>query len=108
MRRILINHARDKARKKRGGGRQHVIVDDIQMAVNVGVEDIVELSDAMDRLSEQDEKSAAILKLRCFAGLTMDEASTLLRIPRRSADRYWAFARAWLYDELRSDDSRSG
>ena len=108
MRRILINHARDKARLKRGGDRRQMSFDDIQLAVNPDVEDVIELSDAIDRLAEQDERSAAILKLRCFAGLKMDEAAKVLGLSLRSAERYWEFARAWLYAALRPDDSRLG
>jgi RNA polymerase sigma factor (TIGR02999 family) len=103
MRRVLINHARDKRRLKRGGGNQRVDLSTIGLGANAPVEDVVEFNDALEKLEQREPQSAALVKLRCFAGLTQGEAATTLGIPRRTADRYWAFARAWIYKELHPD-----
>jgi DNA-directed RNA polymerase specialized sigma24 family protein len=63
-------------------------------------DDILALDDALEKLAQHDPVCANLVKLRFFAGLTLEEAASSLGIARRSADRYWAFARSWLYDEL--------
>jgi RNA polymerase sigma factor (TIGR02999 family) len=106
MRRILINQARDKKRLKRGGDRQRVDLDHLAFVDDASGEDLLALDDALEQLARQQKACAELVKLRFFAGLTQQQAADCLGISRRSANRYWAFARVWLYDALRkSNDS---
>lgn len=100
MRRILINRARDKHRLKRGGRRKRVDLDALIDPVTAPVADLLELDEALERLAEAKSQAAELVKLRYFAGFTQREAATALGLPSRSADRLWAFARAWLIDAL--------
>lgn len=100
MRRILVNRARDKHRLKRGGRRVRVDLDAITEVVTSSDADLIELDDALGRLAEMNLEAAELVKLRFFAGLTQREAAASLGLARRSADRLWAFARAWLIDAL--------
>jgi RNA polymerase sigma factor (TIGR02999 family) len=100
MRRILINRARDKHRLKRGGGRERVDLEALAEPVTAPGADLLELDDALDRLAATNMKAADLVKLKFFAGLTLHEAGAALGLPARSADRLWAFARAWLIDAL--------
>ena len=104
MRRILVNRARDKHRVKRGGGYRRIDLEQIEIALNTPDEELIELDDAIQGLAEADHVGANLVKLRFFAGLTLKEAAECLGIPRRTADRHWAFARAWLYDLLSAGD----
>jgi RNA polymerase sigma factor (TIGR02999 family) len=100
MRRILINRARDKQRLKRGGHRNRIDLDSLADPVTAPHEDLLDLDDALGRLAVTNSQAAELVKLRFFAGLTLHEAAEALGLPARSADRLWAFARAWLIDSL--------
>jgi len=100
MRRILVNRARDKGRLKRGGGRQRVDLDGLSDPSAAAPDDLLDLDDALDRLGTAFPQCADLVKLRFFAGLTLDDAAAALGMGRRTADRQWAFARAWLIDAL--------
>jgi RNA polymerase sigma factor (TIGR02999 family) len=100
MRRILVNRARDKGRLKRGGGRRRVDLDNVCDPATTSDDDLLDLDDALERLARSHPQSAELVKLRFFAGLTLDEAATSMGLARRSADRHWAFARAWLFEAL--------
>jgi RNA polymerase sigma factor (TIGR02999 family) len=100
MRRILINRARDKSRLKRGGDRRRIHLADLTDPDAATPDDLLDLDEALDRLAASYPQAAELVKLRFFAGLTLDEAAESLGIPPRSADRQWAFARAWLADAL--------
>jgi RNA polymerase sigma factor (TIGR02999 family) len=100
MRRILINRVRDKGRLKRGGGRQRVDLECLSDPANATVDDLLDLNDALERLAAVHPECAELVKLRFFAGLTLEESAAALGTPRRSADRQWAFAKAWLFDAL--------
>jgi RNA polymerase sigma factor (TIGR02999 family) len=100
MRRILVNHARDRNRLKRGGGRRRIEIDRLTDLAAADDEDLIGLDDALDRLAKDYPDAAALVKLRFFAGLTLGEAADALGVPRRTADRHWSFARAWLADAL--------
>jgi RNA polymerase sigma factor (TIGR02999 family) len=100
MRRILINRARDKKRLKRGGGRQRVNLDQINLALNTPAEDLLAVDEAIQQLAHEDSVGAELVKLRFFAGLNLRQAAESLGVARRTADRHWAFARAWLCDRL--------
>ena len=103
MRRILVNRARDKGRLKRGGGRQRIDLENIADPATASDEDLLDLDDALERLAGAYPECAELVKLRFFAGMTLKEAAAALGLPRRTADRQWAFARAWLFDALGHD-----
>jgi RNA polymerase sigma factor (TIGR02999 family) len=103
MRRILINRARDKARQKRGGDRQRVDLDRVVVADQASEEELIAVDDALQELARRNRPCAELVKLRFFTGLTLDEAAAAMGIARRTANRYWAFARAWLFDALRPE-----
>jgi RNA polymerase sigma factor (TIGR02999 family) len=103
MRRILINRARDKGRQKRGGEWQRLELDRLAVADEASEEETLAVDEALQRLEQHNQPCADLVKLRFFAGLTMEEAAAALAIAPRTAQRYWAFARAWLYDALRQD-----
>jgi RNA polymerase sigma factor (TIGR02999 family) len=101
MRRILINRARDRNRQKRGGDLRRLDLDAIEVAHDTPDEDLLALDEALQQLAVDDKLCADLVKLRFFAGLTLGEAAEALDMPRRTADRHWAYARAWLVDRLR-------
>jgi len=105
MRRILLDRARDKKRLKRGGDRRRKHVELAELLDDdAPPENLIDLDDALTRLAGVDAQAAQVVKLRVFAGLTLLETSRALGIGRRTVDRDWAFARAWLFDQLRPCD----
>ena len=101
MRRIVLDRARDRKRLKRGGGRRRDSLDlDSLVADDAPADDVIDLDAALGRLERADPRCAELVKLRLFAGLTLDEAASTLGVVRRTAERDWAFARAWLFKEL--------
>jgi len=107
MRRILVNRAQEKNCLKRGGGWRRVDLDGLAAVDNASDEDLLALNDALEQLAQESPPCAALVKLRFFAGLTLAEAAAALGLARRTADRYWAYARARLYEML-SDESGQG
>ncbi len=105
MRRILINRARDKKRLKRGGDRVRVDLEQIEAAFDANDEQLVELDEALEKLAAEDAQCAELVKLRFFAGLTLGEAAEIVGLSLRTAEREWAYARAWLFDELGGSDN---
>jgi RNA polymerase sigma factor (TIGR02999 family) len=103
MRRILIDRARNRRRQKRGGGRGRVQIDLEAIHVEPPGEDLIALDLALDDFARHDPVGAKLVVLRAFAGLTLAEAADVLGIGRRTADRYWAYALAWLCDSLSGD-----
>lgn len=99
MRRILVDHARRKASNKRGGDRRRVTLHDSAGSDDVDV-DVLALDQALDRLEALDQRMAAVVKLRYFAGLGVDETAAVLDTSPRSINRDWTAARAWLRREL--------
>ena len=104
MRRILIENARRKQRLRRGGARQRVELDDAYLPIEEPPEDMIALDEALAKLAAEDSTKAELVKLRYFAGLTIEQAAEMLGISRATADRYWSYARAWLFHEI-SDDT---
>ncbi len=100
MRRILIDHARHRQARKCGGGRARVSLDDAEMEDPATPEDIVALDDALARLAVEDPQAAEIVKLRLFAGLSIDQAAEATGVSRATAYRQWTYARAWLRSEV--------
>ena len=99
MRRVLVDHARDRARDKRGGGVVFTVLEDEPMAAPSRI-DALALDEALDRLAAIDPQHARIVELRYFAGLTIEETSEALRISPATVKRDWTWARAWLYHAL--------
>jgi RNA polymerase sigma-70 factor, ECF subfamily len=105
MRRVLVNHARDRAAARRGGGAEKVSLRFAdEPAEGTGV-DVLALSHALDRLAEIDERKARVVELKFFGGLTTEEIGHVLDISTATVEREWSFARAWLYQTLEGDKS---
>ena len=104
MRRILVESARRRGRLKRGGDREREAVDLLEIAAPQPREDLLDLDVALNKLAGVDPQAVALVQLRYFAGLTLPEAAQAMSISPRSADRLWAYAKAWLRDELQSPD----
>jgi len=101
MRRILIERARRKSAEKRGGDWQRIDLDIVQIASDADDDTLLLVNEALEKLAKEDAKAAEVAKLRFFGGLTLEEAGHVLRVTDRTAKRYWAYARAWLFDEIR-------
>ena len=106
MRRILIERARRKGAGKRGGDWQRIDLDKVEIAADADDDTLLLVNESLDKLAQQDTKAAEIVKLRFFGGLTLEEAGHVLGVSDRTAKRYWAYARAWLFDEIRQTLSR--
>ena len=100
MRRILVENARRKKSSKHGGDKLKVDLDHADLAIEEPSEDLIALDEALTRLSETDPSVADLVKLRYFAGLTIEQAAEFLGISRRTAVDHWAYARAWLRREI--------
>jgi len=105
MRRILVESARRKRRHKRGGDRQRVELDSEILAVPEDDDWLIALDEALDRFAAIEPQKADLLKLRTFGGLSLDEAAKVLEIAPSTADRWWAYARAWLRVEISGEKS---
>jgi RNA polymerase sigma factor (TIGR02999 family) len=108
MRRILVDHAREKKALKRGGDLERVDLEGIELASPMPDDELLALDEALDRLTAVDTRAAEMVKLCFFAGLTQQEAARELGVSLASAERIWGFARAWLLREMRKQmpDSR--
>lgn len=100
MRRILIEQARRKQTLRRGGGLERHSVDEFEITAPQPSVDLLALDEALERFAQSDAVAAELVKLRYFAGLTLASAAETLGISSSTADRYWAYARAWLHAEL--------
>ena len=100
MRHILVDRARRKTAVKHGGRQAHFQLDDVTIAGEAPDENVIRVNDALERLAAQDPVAAELVKLRFFGGFTFAQAAELLEISERTAKRLWAYARAWLYDEI--------
>ena len=100
MRRILVEEARKKNRIKHGGELQRVELHEVPLVIEGIHEDLVALDAALDRLKEVDPEAVKLVQLRYFTGLSNVDAAQMLGISPRTADRLWAFARAWLHQEI--------
>lgn len=100
MRRILVDNARSKQARRRGGDLERQEFEGLDIASPEIPEDVVALDEALNKLAEADPRAAELVQLRFFAGLPLPEAAQLLGISPRTADRLWAYARAWLHQEI--------
>jgi len=108
MRRILIDRARSKRAVRHGGGQVRVDMQHLDLASPGADYQLLAVNDALDKLAAQDSVEAELVKLRYFAGLTVDEAAGILGISPRTARNYWAHARTWLYQEITVRDRWRG
>src|SRR5512134_3173668 len=102
MRRILVDNARRKRAQRHGGGQQRVEVPDLASAVTETADKVLAVNEALEKFAVLDPQKAEVVKLRYFVGLTIDQAADALGISERTAKRYWAFARAWLHEEIKA------
>jgi RNA polymerase sigma factor (TIGR02999 family) len=105
MRRILIERARRKSALKRGGGRRRVSLEDIDPALDQPADQVLALDEALTALAEMAPQKAELVKLRFYAGLTIPEAAAALGISHATAERYWTYARTWLFCRLKEAPS---
>jgi RNA polymerase sigma factor (TIGR02999 family) len=106
MRRILIENARRKQRRKRGGGLHRVDLDEAALVAPEGDERLLALHEALERFSVLEPARAELVKLRWLGGLSLDAAAEMLGISPSTADRWWAYARAWLRVEIEQENAR--
>jgi RNA polymerase sigma factor (TIGR02999 family) len=107
MRRILIEQARRKRAEKHGGLRQRIDLDDVEAVADTRSPDLLALDEALTKLAAEDPLKAQLVTLRYFAGMSVQEAADTLGISRATADRYWSYARTWLYCELNDRAERA-
>ena len=103
MRRILIENFRRKHAEKHGGALARVDLDKVDVTAPTPTDDLLALDEALARFEAEDPAKAALVKLRYFAGLSLDEAAAALGISRATAVRHWTYAKTWLYSELKND-----
>ena len=104
MRRILVDNARRKRTQKHGGNLVRRTLEDLPLVAPELGEDLLALDEALEKLAKEEPVKAELVKLRHFAGLTVDEAAQALNISPATADRYWAYTRAWLHAEITGND----
>ena len=102
MRHILVDHARRKSAKRHGGGQQRVEFNEAGLAAPTNDDQILAVNDALDKFSQENKLGADLVKLRYFGGMTMAEAAQALDVSERTADNYWAHAKAWLVREMQA------
>jgi RNA polymerase sigma factor (TIGR02999 family) len=107
MRRILVENARRKQSQKRGGGRQRIDLDLEQAVASETNEPLLALDEALNLLEVRHPEKAQLVKLRYFAGMTIEQAADTLGISVTTANRWWSYARAWLHEEIRHDGESS-
>ena len=101
MRRILTDNARRKLRLRHGGGQQRVDLDDCPEAAIADNEQVLAVDEALQKFAKLDPQRAEVVKLRYFVGMSFQETAEVLGISEPTAKRYWAYARAWLHEEIR-------
>ncbi len=107
MRRILVNHARDRAARKRGGGAEQVSLSLVQAPSGRPDVELIALEEALEGLTALDSRKGRVVELKFFGGLTTQEIAEVLRISAATVEREWSFARAWLYDAIEgAEDTR--
>jgi RNA polymerase sigma-70 factor, ECF subfamily len=104
MRRIMVDHARERRSLKRGGEAVRVTLDEAALVTEKHSEELLALDEALRRLGAQDPRKSQIVELRYFGGLTVEETAQFLKMSRRSVEREWTMAKAWLYRALSGDE----
>lgn len=100
MRRILIENARRKRAARHGGGQPRLDIDEIEIAAAGKDDELLAVSDALEKFAARDQQKAELVKLRYFVGFTTEEAAEVLGISVPTADRWWNFSRAWLFEQI--------
>jgi len=106
MRRILIENARRKRAARHGGGQARLDINDIEIAGVAKNDELLAVNEALEKLAARDKQKAELVKLRYFVGLTTEEAAEVLGVSVPTADRWWNFSRAWLFEEIERDQKR--
>ena len=101
MRHILVDRARRKARQRHGRGLKRVDLDHVEIASHTDDDTLLRVDEVLTKFAREEPKKAELVKLRFFVGLTIPQAASALGIPETAAKRWWAYSRAWLYDELK-------
>ena len=104
MRRIMVDHARERHALKRGGGPLKVTLDEAAAVTETRSEELLALDDALERLAAQDPRKSQIVELRYFGGLTVEETAEFLKLSQRTVEREWNMAKAWLYRALSGEE----
>jgi len=104
MRLILVDNARRKRSQRRGGGQQRVELVDVPVATVPNDDQLLAVDEALAKFAARDKQKAELVKLRYFVGMTIEEAADVLGISAPTAKRHWAYARAWLAEEIKSSD----
>jgi len=107
MRRILVENARRKQRLRHGGGHERLDLNGLDEIGEAPIDELLALDDALAKLTVLEPVKADLVKLRFFAGLSVDEAANILGVSRATAKRYWTYARAWLYAEINEPEADS-
>jgi len=106
MRRIMVDHARERRSLKRGGGALKVTLDEAALVTETRSDELLALDEALERLARQDARKSQIVELRYFGGLTSEETAEFLKLSQRTVEREWTMAKAWLYRELSGKETR--
>ena len=101
MRRILIENARRKSRLKRGGNRQRLNIDDLELAATTPDDKVLLIDEALEKLHVEDPEKARVVVLKFFGGLTNQEVAEGMGVNERTVERHWAYAKAWLFQTIR-------
>src|SRR6476620_6957739 len=105
MRRIMVDHARQRHALKRGGAALKVTLDEAALVTETRSEELLALDEALDRLAAQDPRKSQIVELRYFGGLTVEETAEFLKLSQRTVEREWNMAKAWLYRALSGEET---
>ena len=108
MRNVLVDHAVRRGASKRGAGAQVLAIEDADATTQQPLEDLIALSQALDKLEQLDERQAQVVDCRFFGGLSLDETAEALNMSAATVSRDWTFARAWLHNELSTAKPHSG
>jgi RNA polymerase sigma factor (TIGR02999 family) len=105
MRRIMVDHARERQSLKRGGGAVKITFDEAALVTETRSQQLLDLDEALERLTAQDARKSQIVELRYFGGLTVEETAEFLKLSPRTVEREWTMAKAWLYRELSEEET---
>ncbi len=105
MRRILVDNARRKHAARHGGNQQRLNVEDIEIAAPEKEAELLAINESLEKLAALDKQKAELVKLRYFVGLTIEESAAILGVSVPTANRWWTYARAWLYQQIQGDDA---
>jgi RNA polymerase sigma-70 factor (ECF subfamily) len=105
MRRIMVDHARERHSLKRGGGALRVTLDEAAWVTETRSEELLALDEALEKLAVQDPRKSQIVELRYFGGLTVEETAEFLKLSPRTVEREWTMAKAWLYRALTEEET---